>query len=191
MLKAQAGYRSARPIISRPSDYHGDGGIDERGDGIYRLRYRVNGRRFTKTFHDSLKEARKELGRLIQSGHSGEHLDPNRMTLETWIEKWIALNQRHEVEADGYRRRGLVNRRTLERYEELLRCHVTPTLGKRLLQKLNGTEIDDLYIALEKKLSARTVRHIHTVTWRLPQGRRQEGYDQHQPSCSGRGTLPW
>jgi integrase len=142
---------------------HGDGGIDTRGEGVHRLRYRVGGRRFTKTFHGNLTEARKELGRLIQSGHSGEHIDPTKMTVETWIERWIALNQRHEVEADGPRRRGLVNRRTLERYEELLRCHVTPTLGKRLLQKLNGTEIDALYIALEKKLSPRTVHHIHTV----------------------------
>jgi integrase len=40
---------------------------------------------------------------------------------------------------------------------------VTPTLGKRPLQKLQGTEIDVLYVALEKKLSPRTVHHIHTV----------------------------
>jgi integrase len=29
---------------------HGDGGIDERGENIYRLRYRVDGKRFSKTF---------------------------------------------------------------------------------------------------------------------------------------------
>jgi integrase len=73
------------------------------------------------------------------------------------------LNRRHDGDSDGTRRRGLVNRRTLERYEELLRCHVAPTLGKRSLQKLTGTEIDDLYVSLEKKLSPRTVHHIHTV----------------------------
>lgn len=142
---------------------HGDGGIDERGENAYRLRYRVDGKRFTKTFHGSLTEARKELRRLIQSGHSGEHVEPAKVTVATWIDRWIVLNQRHGVEADGSSRRGLVNRRTLERYEELLRCHVTPKLGKRPLQKLQGTEIDDLYVALEKKLSPRTVHHVHTV----------------------------
>jgi integrase len=142
---------------------HGDGGIDTRGEDIYRLRYRVDGKRFSKTFHGSLTEARKELRRLIQSGHSGEHVEPAKVTVATWIDRWIALNQRHETEADGSRRRGLVNRRTLERYEELLRCHVTPKLGKRPLQRLQGTEIDDLYVALEKKLSPRTVHHVHTV----------------------------
>jgi integrase len=144
---------------------HGDGAIDSegRGENTHRLRYRVDGKRFTKTFHGTLTEARNELRRLIQSGHTGEHVEPAKVTLATWIDRWIALNQRHDVEADGTSRRGLVNRRTLERYEELLRCHVTPTLGKRPLQKIQGTEIDDLYVALEKKLSPRTVHHVHTV----------------------------
>jgi integrase len=141
----------------------GDGGIDTRGENVHRLRYRHNGRRYTKTFHGTLTEARKELGRLIQSGHVGEFIAPDRVTVAQWIERWVTLNQRNEGDADGTRRRGLVNRRTLERYEELLRCHVTPVLGKRPLQKLAGTEIDDLYVALEKKLSPRTVHHVHTV----------------------------
>jgi integrase len=141
----------------------GDGGIDERGEGRYRLRYRHNGKRFSKAFRGSISEARKELRRLIKSGDDGEHIDPSKVTVATWIDRWIILNQRHDVEADGSSRRGLVNRRTLERYEELLRCHVTPTLGKRPLQKLQGTEIDDLYVALEKKLSPRTVHHVHVV----------------------------
>jgi integrase len=142
---------------------HGDGGIDTRGENVHRLRYRLNGKRFTKTIHGSLTDARKELGRLIQSGHVGEHIAPDKVTVAQWIDRWMTLNQRNEGDVDGTRRRGLVNRRTLERYEELLRCHVTPTLGKRPLQKLHGTEIDDLYVALEKKLSPRTVHHIHTV----------------------------
>jgi integrase len=142
---------------------HGDGAIDTRGENTHRLRYRVDGKRFTKTFHGTLTEARKELRALVRSGDTGEHVDPAKVTVATWIDRWIALNQRHDVEADGSSRRGLVNRRTLERYEELLRCHVTPTLGNRPLQKLTGTEIDDLYVALEKKLSPRTVHHVHTV----------------------------
>jgi integrase len=169
---------------------HGDGGIDERGDGVYRLRYRHGGRRFTTTFHGTLKEARTELRRLVQSGHSGEHIDPTKMTLEAWIEKWIALNQRHAVETDGPRRRGLVNRRTLERYEELLRCHVTPTLGKRPVQKLNGTEIDELYVALEKKLSPRTVHHIHTVLGACLKAAVRKGYLKANPVALAEAPSP-
>jgi integrase len=141
---------------------YGDGAIDERGPGVYRLRYRLGGKRFAKTFHGPISEARKELRRLIRSGDVGEHIEPDKITLALWIDRWIALLER-QPEEGGERRRALVNRRTLERYEELLRCHVAPTLGLRQLQQIKPTEIDDLYMKLEKKLAVRTVHHIHTV----------------------------
>jgi integrase len=52
---------------------------------------------------------------------------------------------------------------TLERYAELLRCHVVPTLGARPLQQLQPTEIDALYQKLEDKIAPRTAHHVHTV----------------------------
>ncbi|MBV8096620.1 MAG: hypothetical protein JO110_25930 [Acetobacteraceae bacterium] len=45
----------------------GDGGIDERGPNRYRLRWRVDGKRFSETFHGSISDARKELRRLLKS----------------------------------------------------------------------------------------------------------------------------
>ena len=71
---------------------HGEGSIDPRGEKVHRLRYRHDGRRFTKTFHGTLTEARQELRRLIQSGHSGEHVDPAKVTVAQWIERWVKLN---------------------------------------------------------------------------------------------------
>jgi integrase len=141
---------------------HGDGGIDARGENVWRLRYRINGKRFSETFHGTLLEARKELRRLIKSGDDGEHIAPDKITLATWIGRWIALLERQQDEGER-RRRGLVSARTIERYAELLRCHVTPTLGTRPVQKIQASEIDDLYVKLEKKLSPRTVHHVHTV----------------------------
>jgi integrase len=74
--------------------------------------------------------------------------------------RWIALLER---QPDERGRRGLVSARTIERYAELLRCHVTPTLGERPVQQIQASEIDSLYMKLEKKLATRTVHHIHTV----------------------------
>jgi hypothetical protein len=42
---------------------YGDGGIDARGPNRWRLRWRVDGKRFTKSFHGTIGEARKELRR--------------------------------------------------------------------------------------------------------------------------------
>jgi integrase len=38
-------------IQQRGKRSRGDGGIDQRGENVFRLRYRVDGRRFAKTFH--------------------------------------------------------------------------------------------------------------------------------------------
>jgi integrase len=133
---------------------HGDGGIDPRGPDTWRLRYRISGKRFSITFHGSLSDARKELRRLIRSGDTGEHVAPDRITLAQWIDKWI------EAGAPG-RRQKRVGRRTLQRYAELLRCHVVPTLGARPMQQTQATEIDELYRKLEGKIAARTAHHVH------------------------------
>ncbi len=143
---------------------HGDGGIDQRGEDRWRLRWRVDGRRFTKAFHGTKRAAQTELRRLLKSADDGAHVAPDKITLAAWIEQWIALLERRDGEdAGAVRKRGLVNARTLERYAELLRLHVVPVLGARPLQSIAPTEIDSLYTKLEGKLSVRTVHHIHTV----------------------------
>ena len=140
---------------------HGEGSIDTRAEDTHRLRYRVGGKRFTKTVQGTLADARKELRRLVRSGDTGEHVAPDRVTLKEWVDQWIALLERPSD--NGERRRGLVNARTLERYAELLRGHVVPTLGHRPLQQIQPTEIDKLYVKLEKSLAVRTVHHVHVV----------------------------
>jgi integrase len=139
---------------------HGDGGIDERGPGRWRLRWRVDGKRFSKSFHGAIGEARKELRRLIKSVDDGQHVAPDKLTLTAWVDRWLALLRRGDVDKP---RRGLVNSRTLERYEDLMRVHVLPTLGKRPLQRITPTEIDALYTKMEQHLSPGTVRFAHAV----------------------------
>lgn len=136
----------------------GDGGIDQRGDDVFRLRYRVGGRRFTKTFHGALTEARKELRALIRAGDTGEHVDPSKLTVGQWIDQWIAAG------APG-RKKKKVSQRTLERYEQLLLTHVEPMLSARPLQKLKAAEIDKLYttMATAAEIAPRTQHHVHVV----------------------------
>jgi integrase len=134
----------------------GEGTIDRRGDNSWRLRYRIEGKRFVATFHGTKGEARKELRRLLRSGDTGEHVAPDKITLGFWIARWISAG------APG-RRQKKVNKRTLERYAELLRCHVVPTLGNRPLQQLQSGEIDDLYVKLSERIAPQTAHHVHTT----------------------------
>jgi len=134
-----------------------DGGIDARGENSWRLRYRVNGRRFTKTVHGTKTEAQKALRDLLHAGDTGGHVPPDKMTLGQWIEHWLSIG------APGNKRRREVGRRSIERYAELLCVHVVPALGERLLQQLQSSEIDALYVRLVDKVSARTAHHVHVV----------------------------
>ena len=77
---------------------HSDGGIDERGKDRWRLRSRVNGKRFAKSFHGSVTEAERELRRALKSADDGTHVAPDRMTLAAWVECWVALQRRGDHE---------------------------------------------------------------------------------------------
>ena len=67
-----------------------DGGIVARGENSWRLRYRISGKRFTKTVHGTKSEAQKALRDLLHSGDTGEHVAPDKMTLGQWIDHWVS-----------------------------------------------------------------------------------------------------
>jgi integrase len=94
---------------------------------------------------------------LLHAGDTGEHVAPGKMTLGQWINHWI------EIGAPCNKQRREVGQRSIERYAELLRCHVVSTLGERPLQQLQPAEIDALYVRLADKVSARTAHHVHRV----------------------------
>ena len=154
---------------------HGDGSLEQRSTNRWRLRWRVGKNRYYKAFNGTKTEAQKELRRLLKSADDGQHVAPDRITLAAWIDQWLALLQRRDAKTSSdrpatqtngqfaKRKRGLVNAKTLERYAELLRLHVKPTLGGRRLQQITPPEIDALYVKLETKLSSSTVHAVHVV----------------------------
>jgi integrase len=136
---------------------HGDGGIEPRGKNCYRLRYRLSGRRFTKTFHGTKSEALKELRRLIKSGEDGEHVNPSKVTLADFLDRWV-----RDWATDN------VSSKTFETYIHHLK-HVRRDLGTMTLQKLQPLHFAELYSRLLREdcgLAPRTVGHIHRIAYR-------------------------
>jgi Phage integrase, N-terminal SAM-like domain len=130
---------------------HGDGGIDERSPGRYRLRWRVAGERFTKAFHGSIGEARKELRRLIKSADDGQHVAPDKITVERYLTDWLASDTG-------------ISPKTRERYQGLLRLQIAPHLGALPIQALRPDQVEAWHKALlDGGLSARTVGHAHRL----------------------------
>src|SRR6266851_3470499 len=130
---------------------HGDGGIDERSPGHFRLRYRVGGKRFTKSFHGSIGEARKELRRLIKSADDGQHVAPDKATVECYLRDWLDNDT------------GL-SPKTRERYQQLARLQIYPRIGKIAMQSLRPDQVESWHkVLLDNGLSPRTVGHAHRV----------------------------
>jgi integrase len=94
---------------------------------------------------------------LIAEINAGSFIISSKTTIAEWVEHWVSIG------CPGVKHRKKVGDRTVERYEELLRHHVIPTLGQRPLQQLQSNEIDALYVRLNEKLAPRTARHVHTT----------------------------
>ena len=100
--------------------------------------------------------------RLLKSGDDGQHVAPDKVTLTQWVTDWLAL-----------RFSGKIAARSHERYEQLLRLHVLPSLGARRLQAISPKDIDNTVYATiaAKGLSERTAHYVHAAFIGVPQGR--------------------
>src|SRR5262249_51017912 len=136
------------------------GHIRRRCEHSWELKYDVGtdprtGRRVTKygSFKGTKREAQAELVRLMETVRRGEHVDPVKLTLaeylDRWEQSWASLQ---------------VGPKTRERYVELIRLHVRPHIGALPLHKLQPVHLAELYgELLEKGLSPRTIGHVHRV----------------------------
>ena len=134
----------------------GNGTIDPRGENSWRLRYRVDGQRFTTTFRGTRAEARAELRRRLRDGDVGLHVPPDRMTVAQWLEHWISLG------CPG-KRQGKPRPQTVERYRQLI-SHAIPVLGGHQLREAHRRQdLDQFYATLAEELAPGTRHQAHVI----------------------------
>ena len=136
------------------------GHIRRRGEHSWELKYALGtdgrtGRRVTKfvSFKGSKRDAQAELVRLMDTVRRGEHVEPAKLTLaeylDRWEQGWLALQ---------------VGPKTRERYLELIRLHIRPHIGGLQLHRLQPVHLAELYGGLLKQgLSPGTIAHVHRV----------------------------
>ncbi len=143
------------------------GHIRERSPGAFEIRYTLGtdpatGKRkiATATVRGTRKEAEKELRRLLHTLDTGEHVDPNRITVRQWLATWL-----NAIQAE-------VAPKTAERYGEIANDYLAPALGNLRLSKLSAAHLQGAYTTLGTaarrdgkpgSLSPRTRQHIHRV----------------------------
>jgi integrase len=135
------------------------GHVRERGKGnwyaVLSIRDPQTGRRKVR-WHSlpdakGKREAQQECARLITEIRDGAYVDSQKANLTQFLERRLGHMQTQ------------VSRRTHGRYAEIVRNNIVPLLGMKRLSKLKPEDISEAYATALKKLSPRTVRHLHTV----------------------------
>jgi integrase len=111
------------------------------------------------SFKGTKREAQTECSRLITEMKAGAYVEPSKVTLAQFLERWL----RH-IKPN-------VSPRTHERYEQIATKNIAPLLGAKPLSKLAAIDISEAYVrALESGrrdgkggLSPRTVHHMHRI----------------------------
>lgn len=117
-------------------------------------------RQKTVTVRGTKRQAEAELMRMTNEVATGAFVEPTRMTLSTFLDRWLADSAAIRVSA-----------KTFERYDEITRKHLIAALGPIRLVDLRPLHIQEYYAAalrsgrLDGKggLSAQTVLHHHRV----------------------------
>jgi integrase len=144
------------------------GHIRRRGERSWELKFDLGtdtatGKRLTRyhSFKGTKREAEMELVRLKAGADRGEYIDPSKLTLAMFLDRWEAWAATQ------------VSAKTLERYRQLAAHHIRPHVGSARIQKLKTVNFAELYGKLQKAkpegagLAPRTVGHVHRLLHRV------------------------
>lgn len=96
-------------------------------------------------------ECREKLRKAMGDADQGLLFDAGGLTLGQYLDKWLPTI------------RGTVRQRTWERYEQLVRVHIKPALGKKRLKDLTRTHVKAFYADRRERMAARTVQYVHVT----------------------------
>ena len=105
------------------------------------------------TVHGTKRDAQRYVTKVLRDQDLGQFVEPSNRPVGEYLEEWIDTIVEARVTA-----------KTATDYKALVRNHLKPALGDRKLSQLSAAEIQRHYnTLLEKGLSARTVRYVHSV----------------------------
>jgi integrase len=113
------------------------------------------------TVHGGKRDAQRELTRLLNELNTGAYVEPSRLTLGEFLEKWLVDYARSNVTA-----------KTFERYAQIIRKSIRPALGSIPLAKLQPLQVQGFYTAAQQGgrldgreggLSPTTVLQYHRI----------------------------
>ncbi|MEO7020565.1 MAG: tyrosine-type recombinase/integrase [Ktedonobacteraceae bacterium] len=132
---------------------NGEGTIYERQNGTYAATFTTaEGKRKT-LYAKTQKEAREKLRKALYEVQQNTFIAAPQQTLVQFLTDWLENTQKQSIRP-----------RTYERYEEILRLHILPVLGRHKLQSLSAQHVQAFYAKkLQDGLSGSTVIGFHSL----------------------------
>jgi integrase len=155
----------------------GGGNIRHRADGRWEARYSLGfdpktGKQVQKSIYGKTqKEVRQKLAAIIVQIDDGTYLEPSKVELGAWLDIWLR----------DYT--GNLKPATKSAYEEHIRVHIKPYLGKVTLAALSAQMVQRVYnmLQMEKGLSPKSIKNIHGVFHRAIEQAIKLGYMKRNP----------
>jgi integrase len=83
------------------------------------------------TFRGTRREAEKKLRELLGDDARGDFIEPTKLTVGEWLDRWVENSAKSRL-----------NARTYGAYKRIIRLHLKPRLGSKLLQALRATDVE-------------------------------------------------
>lgn len=130
-----------------------EGSITRRADGRWQARVSLDAGNRKYFYGKTRQEVAAQLTAALRDRDQGlPPIADERQTLVQYLDNWLATM------------RSTVRPRTWQRYEQYIRLHTMPLLGKVPLTKLTAQQVQGLYAnRLEAGCSPTSVKHLHTV----------------------------
>ena len=133
---------------------NGEGSITRRKGGGWCAQYVVytsEGRKRRTHYGKTRAEVAAKLSKALADREGGLTFDAGNLTVGEYLDRWLS----HSV-------RDTVRQKTYERYESIVRVHLSPALGRIRLKALTPGHVRGLYREkLDAGLAPRSVFHIH------------------------------
>ena len=131
---------------------HGEGSIYRRKDGRWAATITLADYKRKTFYGHSRKEVQERLKIALREQQQGTLVTSPQQTVAQYLQQWLEICQPS------------VRIRTYERYEQLVRLHLVPTIGRIPLQKLTPQHVQSLYTQkLKDGLSRSTVHTLHAM----------------------------
>ncbi len=135
---------------------NGEGSIYRRKDGYWvgqYLLHTANGPKYRYLYGKTRTAVAEKLTKAMAERDGCLVFEEDNLKLGEYLDQWLNNSVRDTV-----------RQRTWERYEQIVRVHLKPALGRFKLKNLAPTQVRGLYRSkLDAGLSPRTVQYVHTT----------------------------